>query len=85
MNTRSRESFVTFHKTFTLSGWDEVLPPGTYRVVVDEAEVADVTFLAYRRVATRMHLPAVSTISATHSVIDVDGAELDRALAADAA
>lgn len=85
MNTRSRESLVTFRKTFSLRGWDEALPPGTYRVVIDEAAVPNVTFLAYRRVATRMHLPAVATVAATRCVFDVDAADLDRALAADAA
>ncbi|BBE73265.1 hypothetical protein [Oharaeibacter diazotrophicus] len=85
MNTRSRESLVTFRKTFSLRGWDKALPPGTYRIVIDEAAVPDVTFLAYRRVATRMHLPAVEAVAATHCVFDVDAADLDRALAADAA
>jgi hypothetical protein len=84
MATRSRESLLTFRKPFTLPGWDETLPPGTYRVVVDEAEVADVSFLAYRRVATMIHVPAVTSVSATRSVIEVDPDDLDRALAADA-
>lgn len=85
MSTRSRETLLTFRKPFTLRGWDETLPPGTYRVVVDEAEVPDVSFLAYRRVATMIHVPAVSCVSATHSLIEVDPDDLDRAFAADAA
>jgi hypothetical protein len=85
MDTRSRESLVTFRKAFTLPAWDEPLPAGTYRVVVDEAEVGDLSFLAYRRVATRMHLPAVGTVSAERCVIDVEPDDLDRAVKADAA
>jgi hypothetical protein len=85
MTTRTRESLVSFRRPFTLRNWDGTLPAGTYRVLIDEAEVADISFLAYHRVATLMHVPAVSTVSATHSVIDVDPDDLDRALAADAA
>lgn len=84
MTTRTRESLVSFRRPFTLAGWDGTLPAGTYRVSIDEAEIADITFLAYHRLATMLHVPAVDTISATHSVVPVDPDELDRALAADA-
>lgn len=84
MSTRSRESLLTFRKPFTLRGWDETLPPGTYRLVIDEAEVPDLSFLAYHRVATMIHLPAISSGSSTRSVIQVDPEDLTRAVAADA-
>jgi len=83
MNTRTTSTLVTFRKPFDLRGWDDTLPPGTYRVEVDEAEISNVSFLAYRRVATVIHIPAVSSISASHSVVRIDPEDLDRAVAED--
>ena len=84
MNTRSRESLVTFRRPFAISAWDETLPAGSYRVVVDEVEVG-MSFLGWRHVATMLHVPAVSSASSTRSVIPVDADELDRVIAADRA
>lgn len=84
MNTRSRESLVTFRRPFELKAWDEPLPPGTYRIVVDEMEASELSFLAYRRLATRIHLPAVGTVSASSYVVEIEPDDLDRAVAADA-
>ncbi|MCX2725754.1 hypothetical protein [Roseibium salinum] len=52
MNTRSSRSMVTFFNPFTLSGDPDVLPAGTYEVVVEEELLQGLSFLAYRKTAT---------------------------------
>ena len=58
MSTRTTETTVTFSRSFTLSAVDGVLPAGTYRVSVDEEEIDGLSFRAFQRVATMLHLPA---------------------------
>lgn len=83
MSTRTTTKLVAFRRPFTLKGWDDTLPPGTYRVEIDEAEVSTASVVAYRRVATMIHIPAVSVVSASHSVVQIAPEDLDRALAED--
>ena len=59
MTTRSTETTLTFSKAFALSEVDRPLPAGTYRVVVDEEDIPGLSFLAFRRVATMLHVPGV--------------------------
>jgi hypothetical protein len=60
MTVRTRKKEVTFARPFVLGGLDEVLPAGAYIVETDERRVNGVSFLAYRRISTRIHLPAAS-------------------------
>ena len=83
MNTRSRETSVTFAHPFTLKSLEGVQPAGTYRVVIDEDEISNISFLAYRRVATMLHLPAVSAPGGSGQVFTVSSEELEKALEAD--
>jgi hypothetical protein len=50
-------------------------PPEPYRLVREEEEIDGLSFLAFRRTVTLLHLPALSTISATHQVVQVDPLE----------
>ncbi len=63
-----------------MSSIDEPQPPGTYRLVVDEEEIPGLSFLAFRRVATMLHLPAVLAASQIRQVVTVDPVELQAAL-----
>lgn len=82
MNTRSRETTVTFRKPFRLSALDHTQPAGTYRVVVDEEEIPAASFLAYRQIATMLHTPSLSS-SGSSQVFMVSPGELASALEAD--
>ena len=44
--------------TFALSGLDEVQPAGSYEVETDEELLASMSFPAYRRILTLIHLHA---------------------------
>lgn len=83
MAFRTQETTVTFRHPFTLSGIDGPQPAGTYRLVIDEEEIPDVSILAYRRSATMLHLPAIGTPSGIRQVFPVRGDELAAALDAD--
>jgi len=61
MMTRTTRKTVTFKRPFTMSAIDKVQPSGTYTVDTDEELIDGLSFLAYRRVATLLHLPSTSS------------------------
>jgi hypothetical protein len=56
MTTRTAQANLTFARPFTLAGIDGTLPAGTYRVDTDEELVEGLSFFAWRRVATTIHI-----------------------------
>lgn len=82
---RSSQRTVTFTRPFFLSALDGQQPPGTYLVVTEEEPIEGMSFAAYRRTATMLHLPADPAPGETTQVVQLDGEELDVALAADGA
>jgi hypothetical protein len=83
MPERSTETTVTFKHPFFLGSFDAVQSAGTYRLVIDEEEILDPSFPAYRRTSTVLHVPAGSSASGAGQAFPVDGAELKAALEAD--
>jgi hypothetical protein len=83
MTTRSKETTVTFSKAFALSEVDRPLRPGTYRVVVDEEDIPGLSFLAFRRIATMLYVPALSEPGGPIEMFLVNPDELAAALEAD--
>jgi hypothetical protein len=81
--TRSIETTVTFRRPFTLAALDGVQPAGTYRLV-EEEEIAGLSFVAFRRVATLLHVPANPAPGDTCQVVVILPDDLAEALAADA-
>jgi hypothetical protein len=83
MATRSKETTMKFSRAFTLSEVDRPLPAGTYRVVVDEEDIPGLSFLAFRRIATMLHVPALSAPGGTAEMFLVNPDALAAALEAD--
>lgn len=81
MTTRTARTTVTFTRRFAFDGIEGEHPPGTYDVDTDEELIEDLSFLAWRRVATAIHLPKGGAMQMHR----IDPAELDANLAADAA
>ncbi len=77
---RTKLTKVTFTQAFRLKEVDEPCPAGTYEVATDEETIDDLTFLAWRRVATMIYL---NRGEATQ-VIRLDPSELDALLQRDA-
>lgn len=84
MSVRTTETKVTFRRPFLLAGLGSAQPAGTYRLVTDEEEIPGLSFTAFQRTATVLHLPAISVASGLNEVVPVDPAELAAALEADA-
>lgn len=84
MSVRTTDTEITFRRPFRLSAFETRQPAGTYRLVIDDEEIFGLSFLAYRRMATMLHTPAVSVRSGRHQVVEVDPEELAAALDADA-
>lgn len=84
MSVRTTESKVTFRRPFLLASLGSSQPAGTYRLEIDEEEMPGLSFAAFHRTATMLHLPALSVTSGLNEIVPVDPAELAAALAADA-
>jgi hypothetical protein len=85
MSTRTTETTVTFRRSFTLSALEGPQPAGTYRLVTEEEQIPGLSFTAFRRTASLLHLPADPLPGSTRQVVSVSPDELAEALAADAA
>ncbi len=83
MTTRSRSKSIVFSHPFELKGVDRILPPGDYRVVTDEELIEELSFPAYRRVATMIFVPAESYHAASVEMVAIDPQELQAALERD--
>jgi hypothetical protein len=84
MIARTLHKDVAFTRPFLLKGVDRVLPAGTYKIVMDEELIEELSFPVYRRVSTMIFVPARSHTSATEMVI-IDPRELQAAQDRDAA
>jgi hypothetical protein len=83
MTTRSKDTTLTFSKAFALPELDRPLPAGSYRVVWDEEDIPGLSFLAFRRVATMLQVPALSAPGGPTEMFLVNLDELAAALEAD--
>jgi hypothetical protein len=83
MTTRTTQSVVRFSSPFVLPGFDSPQPPGDYRVDRDEELIEGASWLAWRRVNTFIHLPAISAKRSTQQMVPIDQADLDAAIERD--
>jgi hypothetical protein len=83
MTIKTQRRIVSFTSPFTLRAVDGLQPPGDYIVDVDEELIDGLSRLAYRKVATLLHLPCVSKQRCDSQVITVDPVEFEAALLKD--
>lgn len=83
--TRTTTSTIVFRRPFQLSGLDAPLPAGSYAVDIEEELLPGLSFAAYRRVAAWLTLPPRSGGAVLAEVLRLEPADLDAALARDAA
>lgn len=84
MTIRTIYRTLTFARPFQLKDMDEPSPAGAYVVETDEEQLQELSFAAYRRVATRLLLPSQPGGPFRSETIEVDPGELDAAQARDA-
>jgi len=53
---RTKNTMVIFNHPFTLPEVDGIQPAGEYAVEIDEEPIQDLSFIAYRKVGTRITL-----------------------------
>jgi len=85
MTTRMTTSTVTFAHPFTLDEIETELPAGSYRVETEEETLDNVSFVAYRRVATHFFVPSRPGVSSTAQMWQIQPKGLERALSRDKA
>ena len=83
MASRTTQTVVCFSSTFRLPDFDAPQPAGSYRVDHDEESIESVSRLAWRRVASFIHLPGIGLHGATHQMAPINPADLDAALEKD--
>jgi hypothetical protein len=85
MTIRTSLTNVTFGRPFVLGGFDEKFPEGIYTVETDEELLEGISFLAYRRISTLIHLKPDPRYPGRMRTLAIDPKELDAALARDQA
>ncbi len=83
MAIRQSQEIVTFTKPFVISGYPQQLPAGAYLVEIEEEPIEGVSFMAYRRTATTLHVARVPGRPGESQAWSVDPAALASALALD--
>lgn len=81
MTTRMTSRVVTFQRPFILAGFDQVRPPGSYTVETEEEQIDSISFPAWKRTMTIMHLKD----GVTTEYHPIDPGELQEALLRDEA
>jgi len=85
MTTRTTETTVIFAQPFTLRGFPDAFPAGSYVVETDEELLDGVSVVAYRRTLTLLHLHQSAGRSGLGGTMAVDPDDLQAALDRDRA
>jgi hypothetical protein len=80
MTIRTTRTIVSFSQPFKLKDLDDIQPAGDYLLDTDEELIEGLSRLAYRRVATLLHLPSTSRPQSRTELVSVNPAELDAVL-----
>lgn len=84
MSDRTTRSIAHFAAPFALGGLEGLLPAGDYDIDHDEEVIEGMSRLAWRRVATFIHLPARAVKNPpTSQLVAIDYLELETALKRD--
>lgn len=85
MTTRTTQAIVHFSAPFRLPGFDAPQPAGDYRVDHDEEAFEGHTLVAWHRVGSFLHLPAIGVAGSRQQMVPVVPADLQAALEQDRA
>lgn len=81
MDQRTTRHIITFAKAFTIDGAEREQPAGAYQIEFDEEQIDGISFLAYRRVATRLRLAQDPAHPGITEVVEVPAAQVAPLLA----
>ncbi|WP_249694079.1 hypothetical protein [Stappia sp. WLB 29] len=77
MTTRTTQTVVHFQTSFLVSDIVEPQPPGDYQVDREDELIEGLSWIAWRRVGTFIHLPAIGVRAAIRQLVPIDPAEID--------
>ena len=83
MSNRTTQEVVRFMSPFALPGIEALQPPGEYLVGYDEESIDGVSWQAWHRTSSFIHLPAIATIAGVQQMMPIDPAFLEAALEQD--
>lgn len=78
---RTTSKSVTFSRPFTVSGIEGTQSAGTYLVEFDEELIEGLSFSAYRRLSTRIHLPPGPSRPGITEIAQIEPDQVEAALA----
>lgn len=81
MDQRTTRHTLTFSNAFMIEGVEREQPAGAYQVEFDEEAIDGLSFVAYRRVATRLHLAKDPAQPGITEVVEVPAADVAGLLA----
>ncbi|WP_119165572.1 hypothetical protein [Algihabitans albus] len=83
MANRTEQTTIRILVSFNLPGFDQAQPSGDSRVDLDEEQIKGISQLAWRRVGTFIHLPAIATQGPIRKMVPMKPADLDTVLQKD--
>ena len=83
MQTRTRRTTASFSHPFSLAGFADAQPAGDYDIDEDEEVIEGLSWIAWHRVATFIHLPAGREGARSRQMVGIDHADLEAALELD--
>lgn len=81
---RTTQKTITFQRPFVLPSLEKTQPAGAYIIETEEELLAQITYPAYRRVATFIFLHEIAGDDRITGIANIDPEELEAALARDA-
>ncbi|WP_454858165.1 hypothetical protein [Rhizobium binxianense] len=80
---RTTASEIRFNKPFVVGALFTPLEAGTYRLIVEEERIEELSFVVYRTTAVHLEIPSIETLTARRQQLQVTQAEINAALIED--
>ncbi|SCA56616.1 conserved hypothetical protein [Candidatus Terasakiella magnetica] len=80
MTIRTSSKFVIFNHPFKIGRLAEIQPAGSYKVDTDEELIEGLSFIAYKRVMTVIHLHSKNKLKSLTRALTITAKELKEAL-----
>jgi hypothetical protein len=83
MTIRTTRAIASFKEPFALRSVDGMQPPGDYKVYIEDELIQGLSHAAYRRVATLLRTPSISSPQDDARLISISETDLAGALMKD--
>lgn len=80
MAMRTTHSVEQISKPFYLPGVPDQQPAGQYQIDHDEESIDGLSWIAWKRTISHIHIPSIGTVSLVQQSISLNTAQLDKIL-----